>query len=101
MFRDIIKLIAIDISRDEIGQEVLSKTSKEVFAEKNGIARNEFFTAGQTGIKPTLMFKIRESDYCGEEILEFDEKTYKIYRSYPTKSEMIELYCEIRSGTNG
>jgi len=101
MCRDIIKLISVEIDKDEIGQEVTSKTSKEVFAEKNGILRTEFFNAGQTGIKPALMFKMREIDYSGEELLEFDEKPYKIYRTYPTKDEMIELYCESRSGANG
>jgi len=100
MWRDVIKLITLTITKDAIGQEIETETLTEVFAEKNGIQRNEFFNAGQTGIKPALMFKIREIDYGGEESLEFEGVTYKIYRTYP-KGEMIELYCEFRSGVNG
>ena len=100
MWRDVVKLITLTITKDAIGQEVITETYTEAFAEKNGIQRTEFFTAGQTGIKPALMFKIREIDYNGEESLEFEGVTYKIYRTYP-KGEMIELYCEFRSGVNG
>ena len=100
MFRDVINLISVEITKDKIGQEITIITKNEVFAEKKGIARNEFFNAGQTGIKPATMFVIREIDYSGEESLEFEGVTYKIYRTYP-KNEMVELYCEVRGGTNG
>lgn len=98
MFRDVIELITITPITDEIGQEIGEETSyTEVFAEKNGIARTEFFTAGQQGIKPALMFKIREIDYNDTASLRYNGKIYTIYRVYPTKNEMIELYCEVRA----
>lgn len=100
MWRDVINLISETITKDEIGQETATQTQREVFAERNGIARNEFFNAGQSGIRPALMFKVREIDYEGEELLEHDGTPYKIYRTYP-KGEMLELYCEFRSGVNG
>ena len=94
MWRDVVKLITLTITKDAIGQEVITETYTEVFAEKNGIQRTEFFTAGQTGIKPALMFKIRELDYDGEESLEFEGVTYKIYRTYQ-KGEWCEWLISI------
>lgn len=100
MFRDVINLMSETVTKDKIGQDTTTPTRREVFAEKNGVARAEFFTAGQSGIRPALMFEMREIDYKGEEILEYDGVNYKIYRTYP-KGEMLELYCEKRGGVNG
>lgn len=97
MSRDVIELITTTITKDQIGQDVEADTCTEVFAEKNGIQRTEFFNAGQQGIKPALMFKIREIDYNEATSLRYGGKVYTIYRTYPVKNEMIELYCEVRA----
>lgn len=96
MFRDVVELISTVVTKDEIGNEVKTETYNEVFAEKNGIARTEFFNAGLKDIKPSLMFKVRTFDYNEENSLRYEGKVYTIYRVYPAKNEMIELYCEVR-----
>lgn len=98
MFRDIIELISFTITQDEIGQDIETPTYTEVYAEKNSVPRIEFFEAGAKGIKPACMFKVREIDYADQEKLRYNSKIYTIYRTYSAKSEMIELYCEIRVG---
>lgn len=100
MWRDVVVLIKEATVKDEIGQDITAPERREVFAEEAGIARTEFFAAGQTGIKPACMFKIRAIDYDGEEVIEHNNAPYKIYRTYP-KGEMMELYCERRGGLNG
>ena len=97
MFNEVLELISTAITLDEIGQEVETITYSEVFAEKNGIPRAEFFSVGVKDIKPALMFKIREIDYADQSALRYNSKVYTIYRVYP-KNEMIELYCEVRAG---
>lgn len=100
MSKDVINLIAETIEKDEIGQDITATSKREVFAEKKGITRTEFFNVGQTGIKPAFMFRIRAIDYEGEEIIEYEEKQYKVYRTY-SSGEMMELYCEKRGGVHG
>lgn len=98
MFNEVVELITAAITTDNIGQEDKTLTYSEVFAEKNGIPRAEFFSVGVKDIKPAVMFKIREADYSEQSSLRFNGKIYTIYRVYPTKNEMIELYCEVRVG---
>jgi len=99
MFKDVIKLITEGTATvDSIGQQTPAITKTTVYARKKPVPRSEFFAAGQTDIKPAYLFVIRDVNYSGQKYLEYDNKTYTIYRVYPTTSEMIELYCELRLG---
>ncbi|WP_097073797.1 phage head closure protein [Ureibacillus xyleni] len=99
MFKDVISLVNVTITKDDLLQEIEVKSNREVFANKKSIAQSEFFNAGQTGIKPEYQFVIRVSDYDNEKELIYNNKTYLIYRTYE-KGENIELYCEVRVGGN-
>jgi SPP1 family predicted phage head-tail adaptor len=99
MFKDVINLISVTITKDALKQEIETKTEREVFANKRSIAQSEFFNAGQTGIKAEQLFEIRSVDYAEERLLSFNNKEYSVYRTYE-KGENIELYCEVRIGGN-
>jgi hypothetical protein len=40
-------------------------------------------------------------DYQGETMLEFNGRTYAIYRTYLDRNDNLELYVERKGGTNG
>jgi SPP1 family predicted phage head-tail adaptor len=92
---DIISLITIEPELDGISQEIGSnEISKEVFAKGKGVSRSEYFNARQAGLEKIKCFEIREADYSDEMYFKHDDKKYHIYRVYPTRNEMIELYGE-------
>jgi len=98
-FKDVIKLVSVEIAKDELRQEIQSKTEREVFANKRSVSQSEFFNAGLGGMKAQYAFDIRLVDYEGENSLIFNEREYSIYRTFE-KGENIELYCEVRAAGN-
>ena len=99
MFDKVIYLVSETLKKDSIGQQKKSGTiNREVYAETKPIPQSEFFKAGQYKIKPAKCFKIRQYEYKGEQKILFEDVMYEVYRTFDTKNEMIELYCEARSG---
>lgn len=70
----------------------------EIFGQKMSITQNEFFSAGQTGLKPKLKLKICKYEYDNEKIAEIDERKYQIYRTYEPSSDRLELYLTEKKG---
>ncbi|MGM9924838.1 MAG: phage head closure protein, partial [Bacillus sp. (in: firmicutes)] len=62
------------------------------------VAQNEFFLAGQSGIKASQVLVVSVFDYKDEKKLKFKDKAYSIYRTYERADEKIELYCEVKAG---
>ncbi len=102
MFNKVIELIQNTFIEDDIGQMIPNPNPvyKEVFTRVKSIGQQEYYLAGQTTLKPNLCFIIRQAEYSGETKLRHENKIYSIYRTYFTKNEMIELYCEYRTGDN-
>lgn len=91
-----IKLIAITVTEDDIGNQIPIETSIEVWAEVTGIRQSEFYNAALAGLKPEITFVIWANEYAGQSKIEYDGRKYKLIRTYvnPSKSEMVELICE-------
>ena len=91
-----IKLIAITVTDDDIGNQVPTETATDVWAEETGIRQSEFYAAAVAGLKPERTFVIWANEYSGQTKIEADGTKYKLIRAYtnPSKSEMIELVCE-------
>ena len=66
---------------------------REVFCNKIGVNRAEFYQAGMQGFKAELCVEIHECDFGGEEYFKFNGKKYRILKQYPTKNECLELVC--------
>lgn len=94
LFRDVIQLLSVVKSENDIGDTILSKVPRQVFANQKSIRQSEFYQAMATGLKPELMFEIRSIDYLNEETLEYNNKQYSIIRTYSKNGEMIELICQ-------
>lgn len=65
-----------------------------VFCEVNSIGRNEFYNASLAGLKPSLIFTIHAYEYNDEEKIKFNEKNYKVMKTYLKNTEELELTCE-------
>lgn len=84
---------------DDLGQvEVIEGFTRQVFCEKKSISQNEFFQAGQNGFKPECVLIVYSLDYQEEQKIQYNNKTYSIYRTYERDDERIELYCEVKVG---
>lgn len=98
---NVIKLIKAVQTQDEYGVWRETLTSRQVFCDVRSVNRSEFFEAGRSGLNPEFVFTVFFADYEDETLLEFDSKTYSIYRTYLTRSDTLELYAERKGGSNG
>lgn len=90
---------AISNGRDEIGQLLpVTLTRNETYCTKKSISQNEFYKAAQSDLKPQFVLEISAFDYNSEDLVEYNGTMYQIYRTYERPDEIIELYCEMRSG---
>jgi len=93
LFREVINLISITITENDMGDIIDVETKRQVFADKKSVRQNEFYQAAATGLRPEIMFVVRTIDYEQEPKLEFNSKTYNIIRTYDKDDEFTELVC--------
>lgn len=98
---NVVTLIASTEARDEFGVWRETLTEREVFCSVDSITRQEFFDAGRNGLNPTFRVVMFFGDYEGETLLRYYGKTYSVYRTYQSRTDTIELYCERKGGSNG
>ncbi len=94
LFRDVVKLISVAVTENDMGDIIETPTEREVFADKQSIRQSEFYQAAATGLRPELMFVVRSIDYNGEPKLKYNGKEYTIIRTYDKDGELIELICQ-------
>jgi hypothetical protein len=61
-----IDLGAETITADSIGQQVATVAWTSVYANRFNLSRDEFYTAGRSGLKPECVYQLRACDYGGE-----------------------------------
>lgn len=94
LFRDVVKLISVTVTENDMGDIIETPVEREVFADKQSIRQSEFYQAAATGLRPELMFVVRSIDYEGEPKLKYNGKTYTIIRTYDKDGELTELICQ-------
>lgn len=98
---DIITLYADSISYNDYGVAVKTRTGREVFCKVDSVTRSEFFEAGKAGLKPEYRMTMFFGDYQGETIVGYNGRYYSVYRTFMAKTDIIELYVERKTGTDG
>lgn len=100
---DVIKLIRETFQKNTYGVDVPGEPDYiDCFCQIHSITRQEFFDAGRNGLNPAFMITMFQGDYNGESLLEYQGKTYSIYRTYIVPgTDYIELYVERQGGSNG
>lgn len=94
LFREVIDLISIATTENDMGDPIETETKLQVFADKQSIRQSEFYQAAATGLRPELMFVVRSIDYNQQPKLEYNSKTYTIIRTYEKDGELMELVCQ-------
>lgn len=91
---DIAMLISVTKTKDDIGDTVTVETEREVFVNKKSIRQSEYYQALSTGLKPEIMLEVKTIDYEDEREVKYNNKRYRVIRTYDRNSETTELVCE-------
>lgn len=88
-------LISATFESDKIGNQIVVETEIEVPIIKNEfVGMNEFYTANEQGLKPSLQLKISTLNYNNQQKLKYMDTIYTIIRTKrPVQDETI-LICE-------
>lgn len=94
--RDVVcYLISTSYTSDGIGNQIAQKKEIEVPIIKNEfIGMNEFYTANEQGLKPSLQLKISTLNYNGQKKLKYMDTIYTVIRTKRPSSDETILICE-------
>lgn len=93
----VIYLIAETHTQNDYGVIETSYTPRKVYAEVTSVSAAEWFEGGRSGLNPEYRMIVFTYDYQGEEIVEYNEVQYAIYRRYE-RGDLTELYVQKRQG---
>ena len=101
-YSEIIYLITESIGADTIGNQVPALTSsKKCYAKVQSVRTNEFYSAVEVGLTPSVEFVIKKLNYSGEEEIEWNNKRYSVIRVVEPKNKFdIVLVCAKKIGVN-
>lgn len=90
---DVVYLLSETMVENEMGDIIPITDSRMVYANKNSVRQSEFYQSQALGLRPELVFEVRSVEYAGEPKAKYEEKTYRIIRTF-NKGEITELICE-------
>lgn len=90
---EVIYLVSVQMSEDEIGNQVEQIAERKVFANEFSISSTEYYNAAATGIRPSKSFEIYSFEYKGEERLKHKDVVYRVVRT-ETRGEKTRITCE-------
>lgn len=97
---EVLTLINVSYTTDEIGNDRESTVEADVFCEVTSASRAEFFSAAQAGLRPEYKFKIWAHEYGGQTKVRYDGLEFEIYRTFKLH-DTIELYAKEVTANNG
>lgn len=95
---DVAYLVERKWFQDENGIQRYLTNKTMIYVQVGSVSSAEWFEGGRNGLNPELRFITNRFDYNGEEVIEYNGELYRIYRTYISKQDTIELYCERRKG---
>lgn len=96
MIKNVANLIQIVNKKNKFGELEEEQIKREVFVDEKSVGMKEVYEAHAYGLKPSIVFVLADYfEYDNEEFIEYDNKIYKIIRSYKRNNNtQIELVCE-------
>ena len=81
---DIITLVKEQITgHDQYGNEIVTKTSRDVMCQAYGVTRSEFYAAATNDLHPEWTIRLSDfADYDGEKLAKFHGVFYSIIRVF-------------------
>ncbi len=101
-YSEIIYLVSKTLEEDEIGNiQTSSFQLTKRYAKKQSVRTNEFYSAVETGLTPSVEFVMKRLDYDGQTELNWNNKRYSVIRTIDPKNKFdIVLVCAIKIGIN-
>lgn len=101
MYDIICKLLKNVYTEDEIGQKISSFQEFIIpIIKVERVNRDEFYSANEQGLRPSLQIKISALNYNNEESLVYMGKTYSIIRTQMLGYDELLLICERKIGND-
>lgn len=98
---DVAYLVSESWTQDETGVQRRTTEKRKVFVKVSSVTSQEWFEGGRNGLNPQYRFTMFQFDYLGEKIIEYNNVSYTIYRTYNRSVDEIELYVELKKGNDG
>lgn len=88
---------------DSIGNDLpSSETNIKCYAKAQSVKTNEFYSAVEVGLTPSVEFVIKKLNYNGEEEITWNGTRYQVIRTIEPKNKFdIVLVCAKKIGVNG
>lgn len=101
-YSEIIYLIDKVQEEDDIGNVTTSSfTLSKRYAKKQSVRTNEFYSAVETGLTPSVEFVMKRLDYDGQHELNWNNRRYEVIRTIDPKNKFdIVLVCAVKIGVN-
>lgn len=101
-YSEIIYLYKETITQDEVGNELPTLSNPiKCYAKKQSVRTNEFYSAVEVGLSPSIEFVIKRLNYNGEELLDWNNERYEVIRTVDPKNKFdIVLVCSKKIGVN-
>lgn len=94
---EIIHLISVTFTEDELGNQIEELTEREIFANEHTVSKNDsihdYRNDAMTGLRQLRSFEIYSFEYNGEERLRHGMVTFRIVRITPIGEKAI-IVCE-------
>ena len=102
-YQEIIYLVNSVKEEDEIGNIITSSFQlTKRYAKKQSVRTNEFYSAVESGLTPSIEFVMKRLDYDGQLELEWNHQRYSVIRTIDPKNKFdIVLVCARKIGING
>jgi hypothetical protein len=102
-YTEIIYLVNKVLEEDEIGNvKTSSFTLTKRYAKRQSVRTNEYYSAVESGLTPSVEFVMKRLDYDGQMELDYDNKRYMVIRTIDPKNKYdIVLVCARKMGING
>lgn len=92
-------LINYETVEDENGYEIeQTEDKKMVFCAEVGVYSDEHYKAAQHNIRASAALLIDTESYNGQEVVEYNDVIYSVYRVYPREDGRTELYLTKKAG---
>ena len=92
MYNDVITLLTITETENDIGDLIETISKKEVFAQVRSIGMKENYESLAVGLKPELTFILADYyDYDDQEFIEYNTVRYKVLRTYRKTTNELEI----------
>lgn len=101
-YSEIIYLVDKTLEEDEIGNITTSSFNlSKRYAKRQSVRTNEYYSAVETGLTPSVEFVIKRIDYDGQQELNWNNKRYSVIRTVDPKNKFdIVLVCARKIGVN-